>query len=89
MSAEVEDIVATGMANALHATGVEAVVLLSLKDGRVTRRFYGDPDTAARVAVRYAASVLSASAEKLMADTEDFLPLPHQNGDATEKAEQP
>lgn len=75
MSAEPEDIIASGFANTLHATGVEAVVLLSLKDGRVTRRFYGDPEIAARVAVRYAASVLAESAQKLM----------HQCGDATEK----
>ena len=69
----------------LFRSGVEAVVLLSLKEGRVTRRLYGDPDIAARVAVRYAASVLAESAQKLIAGTEDFLPVPHQNGDATEK----
>lgn len=71
MSTEAEDIVASALANALHATGIEAVVLLSLRDGRVTRRIYGDPEKAARMAVRYAASLMAETAQKLTAETEE------------------
>jgi hypothetical protein len=71
MSTEAEDVVASALANALHATGVEAVVLLSIRDGRVTRRIDGDPEKATRMAVRYAASLMAETAQKLTAETEE------------------
>lgn len=60
-----EDIVADALANGLNACGVEALVILSLKDGKITRRIYGDPLKAKSVAVRYAATVMRDTVESI------------------------
>ena len=66
-----EDAVANALANSLHAIGVEALVLLSLKDGKVTRRLYGDPQQAAAMAVRYAAKTMTDMAENMVAEAKE------------------
>ena len=71
MSAEAEDVIASALANALHVAGVEALVILSMRDGKVSRRFYGDDKKAARMAARYAASLMTETAQKLTAEGEE------------------
>jgi hypothetical protein len=66
-----EDIVADALANGLHAVGVEAVVLLSLKAGKVTRRIYGDPKKALAMAVRWGAEIMRETAESYVAEEEE------------------
>jgi hypothetical protein len=66
-----EDIVAGSLATGLHFVGVDVVVLLTLNNGKVTRRIYGDPKKATQMAVRYAASILTETAEDLRANIEE------------------
>lgn len=72
MSTESEGIVASALANALHETGVEALVLLSLNDGKVTRRIYGDHEKAMLMVMRYAAHTLADAAKKLLVEIDEM-----------------
>lgn len=61
-SQSTEDAVASALANGLHAVGVDTLVLLSLKNGEVTSRMYGDHKQAVLMSVRHAAKMLTDAA---------------------------
>jgi hypothetical protein len=63
-------IIATAFANALHDIGAEAVTLLWIQDGEVTRATYGDPEKAKQMAANYAAHIMTQTIEKLTIETE-------------------
>ena len=73
MSTESEGIVASALANALHETGVEALVLLCLKKGgKVTRRIYGNHEKAMLMVMRYSAHTMADAAKKLLVEIDEM-----------------
>jgi hypothetical protein len=53
--------------------GVEAIVMLCLKkNGKVTRRIFGDHAKAMLMVVRYSAHTLADTAKKILVETDDM-----------------